>query len=143
MKNAHKLLQHLYNRGVKLYLASGTDERDVIEEARALGYGSLFEGRIFGAVGDVKVEAKRVVLDRIIREHNLGGPEFITFGDGPVEIRETHKRGGITVGVASDEVRRFGMNSSKRARLIRAGADLIIPDYTQLDRQMALLSLGN
>jgi hypothetical protein len=82
-----------------------------------------------------------MVLDRIIREHELSGPEFITFGDGPVEIRETHKRGGITVGVASDEVRRFGLNPAKRSRLIRAGADVIVPDYSQLDMLLELLSL--
>ncbi|MHC4443566.1 MAG: PfkB family carbohydrate kinase [Planctomycetota bacterium] len=141
MKNAQKLLAHLHARGVKLYLASGTDQQDVIDEAMALGYGYLFEGRIFGAVGDVKVEAKRIVLDRIIGEHGLSGPEFVTFGDGPVEMRETHKRGGITVGVASDEVRRFGLNNAKRTRLIRAGADLIVPDFTQLDSLLGLLSL--
>jgi len=141
MKNARQLLEHLHSKGVKLYLASGTDQQDVIDEASALGYGRFFEGRIFGAVGDIKVEAKKIVLDRIITEHKLGGPDFITFGDGPVEIRETHKRGGITVGVASDEVRRFGLNYTKRTRLVRAGADIIIPDFTQLDRLYALLSL--
>jgi hypothetical protein len=58
-------------------------------------------------------------------------------------MRETHKRGGLTVGVASDEVRRFGLNNTKRTRLIRAGADLIVPDFTQLDRLLALLSLDS
>ena len=142
IKNAVKLLAHLHGRGITLYLASGTDEHDVAAEAEALGYASLFEERIFGAVGDVNVEAKRMVLDRIIREHNLHGTEFATFGDGPVEIRETHKRGGIAVGVASDEVRRYGLDSSKRARLIRAGADLIVPDYSQFDRLLRELSLA-
>jgi hypothetical protein len=49
-----------------------------------------------------------------------------------VEIRETRKRGGFSIGVASDEVRRFGLNLTKRSRLIRAGASLIVPDYSQL-----------
>jgi len=142
IKNAVKLLAHLHGRGITLYLASGTDEHDVAAEAEALGYANLFEERIFGAVGDINVEAKRMVLDRIIREHNLHGTEFATFGDGPVEIRETHKRGGIAVGVASDEVRRYGLDSSKRARLIRAGADLIVPDYSQFDRLLRELSLA-
>lgn len=38
---------------------SGTDEVDVIKEAEALGYAHLFEGRIYGAVGDVTKEAKK------------------------------------------------------------------------------------
>ena len=33
---------------------------------------------------------------------------FAVFGDGPVEIQEDRKRGGLAVGVASDELRRFG-----------------------------------
>ncbi len=142
IKNAVLLLGALYDRGVKLYLASGTDEADVIAEAEAMGYAHFFEGRIFGGVGDVNVESKKVVLERIIGEHNLSGHHFATFGDGPVEMRETERRGGLCVGVASDELRRFGLNLSKRRRLIRAGADLIIPDYSQLPALLKALQLG-
>ncbi|NQU76664.1 MAG: HAD family hydrolase [Planctomycetes bacterium] len=144
MKNAQLLLERLHAAGVKLYLASGTDQTDVLAEVQAMGYAHLFEDRIFGAVGDVTVEAKKVVLERIIRQHNLKGSQLVTFGDGPVEIRETKKRSGITVGVASDEVRRFGPNPVKRARLIRAGADIIVGDFTQLRQLLVLLGIkGN
>jgi phosphoglycolate phosphatase-like HAD superfamily hydrolase len=141
MKNAWLLLEQLHGQGVTLYLASGTDVEDVRAEVEALGYAHLFEDRFFGAVGDVKVEAKRMVLDRIIRKHDLSGPAFVTFGDGPVEMRETHKRGGIAVGVASDEPRRFGLNAAKRSRLIRAGADIIVPDFSQIEPLLKLLGL--
>jgi rfaE bifunctional protein kinase chain/domain len=141
VKNAEKLIRHLHSRGVKLYLASGTDEPDVVAEATAMGYADVFEGRIYGAVGDVNVEAKRLVLERIIRENALSGHEFVTFGDGPVEIRETRKRDGICIGVCSDEVRGFGFNSAKRGRLIRAGASLLVPDFSQLPQLLTLLQL--
>jgi rfaE bifunctional protein kinase chain/domain len=141
IKGARQMLERLRTRGVRLYLASGTDTADVVAEAEALGYAHLFEGRIFGAVGDVKVEAKRVVLEEIFGRHNLQGPELATFGDGPVEMRETRNRGGVAVGVASDEVRRFGLNPAKRARLIRAGADVLVPDFSQLETLLALLDL--
>lgn len=141
IKNARLLLEALHGQGVTLYLASGTDEADVISEAEAMGYADLFEGRIFGAVGDIDVEAKKLVLERIIREHNLSGHEFATFGDGPVELRETERRGGLCIGVASDELRRFGLNLSKRKRLIRAGANLIVPDYSQLPALLKTLRL--
>ena len=141
IKNARRLLERLHNRGVKLYLASGTDETDVRAEAESLRYAYLFKDRIFGAVGDVNIEAKKIVLERIISEHSLAGHEFVTFGDGPVEIRETRKRGGVCIGVASDEIRRFGLNSAKRARLIRAGAQLIVPDFSQLSSLLSLLRL--
>lgn len=132
MKNAHLLLEALYRSGVKLYLASGTDTDDVVDEAEALGYARFFEGRIYGAVGNIHVEAKKLVIEQIIQEHNLAGHQFATFGDGPVEIRETNRRGGFCIGVASDEIRRYGLNFAKRKRLIRAGANLIVPDYCQL-----------
>lgn len=142
IKNAESLLSALYRRGIKLYLASGTDEADAKAEAEAMGYAHFFEGRIFGAVGDVNVEAKKVVLEKIIREHDLAGHEFATFGDGPVEMRETQRRGGLCIGVASDELRRFGLNLSKRKRLIRAGADVIVPDFSQLPALLKLLKLN-
>jgi len=142
IKNARPLLEALRSRGVRLYLASGTDEVDVIAEATAMGYADLFEGRIFGAVGKIDVEAKRIVLERIFREHGLKEGELVTFGDGPVEIRETRKRNGLAVGVASDEVRRFGLNQAKRARLIRAGADIVVPDFSQLGSFLPVLGLA-
>jgi hypothetical protein len=58
-----------------------------------------------------------------------------------VEIRETRKRGGITIGVASDEKKRFGLNPVKRTRLIKAGADIIIPDFTQTEQLLKLLNI--
>jgi len=142
IKNAVPFLKRLYDSGVKLYLTSGTDEADVKHEAAVLGYDYLFDGRIHGAVGDVTKEAKKIVLDRIL--DSIGKSEaghIVTFGDGPVEIRETHKRGGITVGIASNELRRYGLNEAKRTRLIKAGADIVVPDFSQADRLLDLLNI--
>ncbi len=131
IKGAVAFLKGLRQRGVKLYLASGTDHDDVVAEVKALGYYDLFEGRIYGAVGDIDKCSKKMVVERILRENKLTGSQLAVFGDGPVELREAKKRGGIAVGIASDEVRRHGLNRDKRARLIRAGADLIVPDLSQ------------
>lgn len=142
MKNAVILLQTLYESGIKLYLASGTDVEDVAGEAQVLGYDHLFEGRIFGAVGDLNKEAKKIVLDRILDDIGASASgKVVTFGDGPVEIRETNKRGGITIGVASNELRRYGLNEAKRTRLIKAGADIIIPDFSQISQLLDLLNI--
>jgi len=131
IKGALKFLKALYERGVKLYLASGTDREDVALEAESLGYARFFEGRIYGSIGEVTKNTKRIVLETIIGENRLHGSELVCFGDGPVELRETKRVGGIAVGVASDEVRRYGLNRAKRSRLIKAGADLLIPDFSQ------------
>ena len=140
VKNSVELLNRLHQRGVVLYLASGTDREDLEREAEILGYGPLFGGRIYGAVGDISFEAKRIVLERILADiGDEARPTILTFGDGPVEIRETHKREGYTIGVASDEVRRYGLNAAKRTRLIEAGADLVVPDYSQIEQILQCL----
>ena len=143
LKNAVSLLEKLHKAGVTLYLASGTDDEDVKNEARILGYDHLFEGGIYGAVGDVDKEAKKMVLDRILNtigETKTG--QLVAFGDGPVEIRETRKRGGATIGIASNEVKRHSLNESKRSRLIKAGADVIVPDFSQLPKLLELLNVN-
>lgn len=142
MKGVIPFLEIFYKSGIKLYMASGSDEKDVIEEAEALGYAHLFEDSIYGAIGDATKEAKKIVMDRIINDIGADkAGQVVAFGDGPVEIREINKRGGLAVGIASDEVRRFGLNQSKRSRLIRAGADIIIPDYSQLKRLCEILKI--
>jgi len=143
LKNAVTLLHELHEAGVRLFLASGTDEQDVVLEAEALGYAPLFEGRIYGANQDMTHDAKRMVLERILGE--LGADKaahIVTFGDGPVEIRETRKRGGLTVGIASNEVQRFGLQPEKRTRVIRAGAQVVVADYAQLGALLGLLRIG-
>lgn len=143
LKNAVLLLEKLYKAGVKLYLASGTDEVDVRNEARIMGYDHLFEGGIYGAVGDVTKEAKKIVLDRIL--NTIGDSkngQVAAFGDGPVEIRETRKRGGLTIGIASNEMKRHSLSESKRTRLIKAGADIVVPDFSQLPMLLQLLNVG-
>lgn len=131
VKGAPGFLRALRERGVTLYLASGTDEEDVRREAQLLGYADCFDGGIFGSVGDVRRYSKRMVIERILEENDLHGAQLVTFGDGPVELRETRRHGGIAVGIASDELRRHGLDVSKRRRLIRAGADLLAPDFSQ------------
>lgn len=136
---AAEFLRLLVEQGVKLYLASGTDVEDVRDEARLLGYEDLFEGRIYGAVGDIRVEAKQAVIESILRKHNLPPTELAVLGDGPVEIRLARRRGAMAVGVASDEVHPGRLNPAKRERLVRAGADFIVCDYRPLQALLAIL----
>ena len=140
VKNAIPFLEALNDASIQCFLASGTDQDDVRAEAEAMGYAPLFADRIYGAVGDVSKEAKRMVLDRILA--NVGDPgKLVTFGDGPVEIRETRRRGALAVGVASDEVHRFGLNPAKRTRLVRAGAQVIVPDFSQMASLLDVLGI--
>jgi rfaE bifunctional protein kinase chain/domain len=139
LKGAPGFLEILREKGVKLYLASGTDKQDVFIEAERLGYAGLFDGGIYGSENDIRKYSKKMIINKILSENNLKGNELVVFGDGPVEIRECNKSDGIAIGVASDEVRRFGLNQEKRSRLIKSGARIIIPDFSQADKLIDLL----
>lgn len=139
IKGAINFLNSLKNKGVRLYLVSGTDYEDTLNEAEILGYSKLFDGGIFGALQDISKFSKRMVIEKIITDFNIRGPELVIFGDGPVELREARRVGGIAVGVASDEKRNYGLDYIKRTRLIKGGAHIIIPDYTQFNKVLELL----
>lgn len=141
VKGAIRFLGALRRAGVTIYLASGTDRDDVVAEATVMGYADLFDGGIYGATTDVNVEAKRMVLERIMSGGHLGGDALAVFGDGPVEIREGRRRGALCVGLASDELVRHGLDEGKRHRLIRAGAHAVIADFSQPGAVLSLLGL--
>jgi phosphoglycolate phosphatase len=130
---AFGILDNLRRRGITCYLASGTDQPYVLDEASALGVAPYFSGGIFGALDEYKRFSKAQVIRDILSAHRLRGSQLLAFGDGFVEIEEAKKVGGIAVGVASDEVNRRGINAWKRDRLIQAGADIIVPDFGEQD----------
>jgi len=132
------ILQNLRERCVKCYLASGTDQPYVIDEAEALGVTQYFEG-IYGALDDYENFSKAMVIEMIIDEHDLHGPELVGFGDGYVEIQNVADVGGIAIGVATDEERRECIDGWKRNRLIVAGSDAIIPEFREHERLLQWL----
>jgi phosphoglycolate phosphatase-like HAD superfamily hydrolase len=136
---SHALLLQLYQRGVSLYLASGTDLAFVRREAQLLELEPFFGRHIYGALDDYRNFSKRQVIDRILVDHDIRGEELLGFGDGFVEIEEIKKVGGVAIAVASNEVERRGVNGWKRGRLIRAGADIVIPEYRRHQRLLQYL----
>lgn len=126
-----ELLSELRARGVRLYLASGTDEPFVLREAKLLGVDQYFDGGIFGALDNYKDFSKKMVIERIIRENNLHGPELVGFGDGYVEIENTKEVGGIAVGMPTYEPEPIRWDDWKKERLTQAGADLLIPNFLE------------
>ena len=134
-----ELLQGLRERGVRLFLASGTDIKYVTDECEALGLSDYFDGGIYAALDDYRKFSKKMVIARMLREQGLHGSELLGFGDGYVEIENTREVGGTAVGVASDEVGLQHVDAWKRTRLIAAGADIIIPHYRNHQAQLAYL----
>ena len=129
------LLAELRRRGAELYIASGTDEQYVLEEARLLRLDQYVGRHIYGAVSDYKAFSKAMVIERILTENRVEGSSLLGFGDGYVEIQNVKAVGGTAVAVASDESGRSGKPDPwKRDRLIGAGADIVIPDYREYRR---------
>lgn len=140
VRGSRALLSALSDRGVALYLASGTDLPYVRDEASALRVDAFFGGHIYGAVDDYKTFSKQMVIDRILSENDLHGPELVVIGDGYVEIENGKGAGGLAIGVASDEANPGGIDEWKRRRLIAAGADAIIRDYACLSDLLPMIS---
>jgi len=125
------LMELLQARGIPMYLASGTDEQFVKQEAELLDVTRYFKQHIYGALDDYKQFSKKMVIERILRENKIPGEQLLSFGDGYVEIENTKQVGGLAVAVASDEANNGSgrYDEWKRQRLLGVGADVAIPDF--------------
>jgi phosphoglycolate phosphatase len=126
---ARELLETLHARGLKMYLASGTDQVYMREEARLLDVARYFAGGVFGALDDYKSFSKKILIQRLIADSEYQGAEFLGFGDGYVEIENIKEVGGVAVGVATAEPACEQVDQWKRKRLAGVGADFIIPNF--------------
>ena len=136
---ARRLLDAMLERGLRLYLASGTDQPYMQEEARLLRIDSYFAGGMHGALDDYKNFSKKILVERIIDESDFEGSEFLGFGDGFVEIEVVKTVGGSAVGVATDEPDCVDVDKVKRDRLAAVGADWIVPNFNAHNELMAAL----
>jgi phosphoglycolate phosphatase len=126
---ARGILAALEDRGLKLYCASGTDEKYTLEEARLLDIERYFGGRIYGALDDYKSFSKEILIRKMVSGLECRGDELLGFGDGYVEIKNVKDAGGVAVGVATDEPACRAVDLKKRERLVKVGADFIIPNF--------------
>jgi len=136
---ARALIEALRARGLKLYLASGTDQQYMREEARLLDVDRYFDGGVYGALDDYKSFSKKILIQRLIAAAECRGDEFLCFGDGYVEIENVKEVGGIAVGVATDEPGCQAVDAWKRRRLAGVGADFIIPNFLCREQLLAAL----
>jgi len=134
---SEKLLKALHERGVTLMVASGTDDPDVKAEVEVLGLSLYFSG-ICGAPLDNKSCPKEGVI-RSLLQSGIDANELAVVGDGKVEIMVGREFGARTLGLASNEKTRMGINPNKQKRLEAAGADLILGDFLDFDRVMEFL----
>jgi len=132
-------IEALRDRGLQLYLASGTDQPYMREEADLLDVARYFDGRVYGALDDYKAFSKKILIERLIAASEFQGSEFLGFGDGYVEIENIKDVGGVAVGVATAEPDCLTIDDWKRQRLAGVGADFIIPNFLCRDELLAAL----
>lgn len=128
IKGAAAFLRALRDKGIALYVASGTDHPDVVREAEVLGVAPFFAAIAGAPVGQTACSKEKVLQD-LLHAKGLAGSELAVVGDGKVEIRLGREAGGFAIGLASDEERREGINPVKEQRLVAAGAQWIAGDY--------------
>jgi phosphoglycolate phosphatase len=126
---ARALVESLRERGLRLYLASGTDQQYMRKEAELLDIARYFDGRVYGALDDYKSFSKKILIQRLIADSEFRGDEFLGFGDGYVEIENIKEVGGVAVGVATAEPECRTVDEWKRGRLAGVGADFIVPNF--------------
>ena len=117
-----EFLEYLKDRGIKIFLISGTDSKDVKEEAEYIGVLDYFE-KIEGASKDF---SKLKFFEWVSR--SFDPRKTLVFGDGPVEIMLGGKYDMRTFGVAMDEFT-HSWSEKKMKRLIEAGADNLILNF--------------
>jgi phosphoglycolate phosphatase-like HAD superfamily hydrolase len=142
VRGSRGLLEALVARGVRCYLASGTDIEFVREEARLLDVERYFAGGIFGALTNYKDFSKEKVIRGILAENELQGAELLIVGDGYVEIQNGRDVDAVAFGVYTKESNRYSMNQDKRERLFRAGAHLLAPDLAESAAVLEYLKIG-
>lgn len=140
MSGAVAFLKEMKARGVRMYVASGTDHPDVLREAEALGVKDYFDEIAGAPVREINC-SKETVLKRLIESYGLAGDQVAVIGDGKVEIALGKAAGARTIGLATNEQAGRGVSEIKRERLIRAGADVISGDFEALGALLSFLGL--
>lgn len=142
MAGSEAFLKFLKSKGVRLFVASGTDHPDVVNEVAALGLSQYFDEIAGSPVHQEGCSKEKVIADLIKRE-GLQGADVAVIGDGKVEIALGREAGMRTIGLASDEAKLRGINPVKRERLVKAGADMITGDFLNLAELISFLGLAD
>jgi phosphoglycolate phosphatase-like HAD superfamily hydrolase len=140
IKGSLEFLEALNGKGIDIYVASGTDDVDVQREVESVGI-KQFVKHVAGAPHRRADSPKEAVIKNLIENQGLHGSELVVVGDGKVEIGLGVEAGAITIGAATDEINRSGINEVKREKLIGAGAHAIVGDFIKYEEILRWLGI--
>ncbi|MCR8634123.1 HAD family hydrolase [Paenibacillus radicis (ex Xue et al. 2023)] len=142
IKGSEALLEQLNKEGIPMYIASGTDHPDVVNEAEVLGVKHYFKEIAGAPVGRADC-SKEKVIQELLAQQEFREVGLAVIGDGKVEIKLGKENGAVALGLASDEIKREGINPVKQKRLEAAGADFIAGDFTDTAQWLEWLGIDN
>jgi len=140
IKGSLEFLEALKEKGIDIYLASGTDDVDVKREVKLVEI-KQYVKHVAGAPHRRADCSKEAMISNLIENQGLRGSELVVIGDGKVEIGLGVEAGAITIGAATDEINRSGMNEYKRKKLIVAGAHAIVSDFLKYEEILQWLGI--
>ena len=132
MGAAFKFLEYLYEKKIKLILFSGTDQKDVEEEAKFLGIKPFFKDNIYGARKTIEEFSKEKLINEILNENKIQNDQILVVGDGPVEIKLAIDNNLLELGIAGNEDQSVGFDQRKLERLKNIGARYIVKNFREI-----------
>jgi D-sedoheptulose 7-phosphate isomerase len=133
-------LKLLKSNGVALCLAGGAEEARLKSECDRLGLSEYFDQGIYGAHEDGTPCQKDDVIRRLLEENGWSGKELVAFGDEGFDVKTIKEFGGYAVGLATNEMGPAKVNKEKQSVLHDAGADAIVPDFSDPERLWRFLN---
>ncbi|MFA5095727.1 MAG: HAD-IA family hydrolase [Candidatus Omnitrophota bacterium] len=119
LPGAKDLIIALRNKGIRLFVVSGTEHEQLRAEVEATGLTGYFDG-IFGDGAFVNFN-KPEAIRRI--KGALNGDQVVVIGDGRHDIEAAKQAGAIAIGKINDE--------REKEVLINAGADCTVHDFSR------------
>ncbi len=136
---AAELLATLADRGLPMFLVSGTVKEFVLRERNLLGFTHFFGEEVYAPTHDRDGFQKRLAIQQILTKTGILGTEFLGFGDGFAETVEVKAIGGCAIGVASSPAGNRELQPVKAELLTQFGADAIVPHFADADDWLPLL----
>ncbi|MGL5722258.1 MAG: HAD family hydrolase [Brevinema sp.] len=135
-----EFLQTLADKGVQMFIASGTDHEDVVREVTGLEFLPFFKD-IKGAPHRKMSCPKEAAFTYVTQELGIHPSQVLIAGDGKVEISLADKHGSWALAIASNEAARQGIDPIKEKRLIEAGAWALSGDFLAKEEILAWLNI--
>lgn len=125
LPGVRELLPPLLGMDLELALFTGNVEKAAWVKVEVAGLSPFFGWGVFGEEGETKVDLARIARDRASIRLGLPSPPLFLVGDARRDVLAGKEMGAMVVGVST--------GPSSAEDLLGAGADLVVPDLTDVE----------